>query len=221
MAEDNENAFDVSQFKSAIKHDYHFTSHFNLQFNVPPGLTGPTSSSNTDFRTTAKQLMFEVEASNSPGLQIATDEVFRHGYGTSMKKPYAPIFNKVDILVRSDATGFNFDYFESWLKLVVNFDMRHGINYVSGFKGARPFEVNYMSDYATEVVMTTFDKTAKIVKKIYLRKCYPVFLGDVLHDWSDANKIVKMPVSLVFSDWYQERFIQTIPNEVSGITNVT
>ncbi len=216
VQEKTENAFNIAEFKSAIKHDYHSTSHFHFVFALPNGLSGQKSGTDDDFSKVVKDLVFEVESANVPGIQIATDDVFRYGMGSSQKKPYAPIFNKVDLMVRSDAEGKVYDFFQSWMKLIVNYDSRKGSNYTSGFGGAKVYEVNYLVDYAVEAQIITYSKVGEQVKKIYLRDCFPFLLGDVVHDWSDTNKLVKIPISLTFTDWYQDSFIQSVPNEMGS-----
>lgn len=208
MADSSKDAFDISSFRSTIKTDYHYTSHFHLLIGVPPGLAGSMQAgSQEDFGTTSKRIMFEVEQTNSPGIQLATDEVRRYGMGSYELKPYAPIFNKLNAVVRSDSEGKIYDFFQSWMKLVINYDFRNGIDSAVGFNNSTAFEVAYKKDYVVEAELINYDKQGAEVKRIHLRNFYPVLLNDVQYEWTSASQIVRIPMTFAFSDWYQERKI--------------
>jgi len=210
MPNTTDSKFDIGEFRSEVSYDYHQTSHFHFITSAPSGLNGAQNSgAQEDFRDTAKSLLFEVESAKMPGIQMATDEVRRYGVGSTQLKPYAPIFDKLQIVVRSDAEGKIYDFFQSWLKLVINFDLRNGFERAPGFGSAAAFEVNYMTDYAVESELISYSKTGEEVQKIKLRNSFPIFINDISFDWASGAQIVKIPIVFAFTDWYQERSIGT------------
>jgi hypothetical protein len=222
MPNTTDSKFDIGEFRSEVSYDYHQTSHFHFITSSPPGLSGAQNSgAQENFNDTAKTLLFEVEAAKMPGIQLATDEVRRYGIGSTQLKPYAPIFDKLQIVVRSDAEGKIYDFFQSWLKLVINFDLRNGLDRAPGFGSASAFEVNYMQNYAVESELISYSKTGDEVTKIKLRNSFPIFINDISYDWASGAQIVKIPVVFAFSDWYQERSIGALSAESVPITSPT
>lgn len=207
--------FDISEFRSGISNSYHRSSHFRMEIVGPNGLSleGGVSEENRHRLIDASMRMsFEIEATNLPGVAMGTDDIRRQGFGPFSKMPYAPIFDTIDITVRSDSDGKLYDFFQTWMKLVINYDYRHGMS-VDGGLGARSnitsppgvYEVQYKERYRATSIISLFDELGEEPTiELTMIDCYPIHLGNVPLNWS-SNDIVKFPVTLTFKDWYQKR----------------
>lgn len=198
--------FNISQFRAHMnKRGFLRNSHFTMYIPMPRGFSDDRDS-NTKYSKTSEDLIFTIEASKLPGVQIATDEVRRYGIGNFEKKPTVPIFSDIDVLVICDREGKTYDFFQSWLKLIINYDFGKSINGDTGVTRNQqlPYELTYKEDYAVDALITCYDQEGKESIKIKLLDMYPIFLGDVVLSWSDTNSIIRLPVSFTFRDWRQD-----------------
>lgn len=204
--------FNINDFRTSIKKTYHRAAHFNVELPVPNGLKAVRGDSDREFESTNRILHFNIEATSLPGFALGTDENRRYGYGTTRLKPYVGIYDTIPITVRSDSEGKIYDFFQSWMKLIFNYDTRDGIDAGSGFSTAkvgisRPYEVGYKSDYVSYAYINVYDEEGgDPTIKLALLDCYPIHLGTATLDWNDPN-ILRFPVTLAFSDWWNERRI--------------
>jgi hypothetical protein len=204
------NPFNISRFKAQIEDSYHRGAHFNVTLTIPKGL-----SKNLDANTVntvarlAGRLPLEIETANIPGFALATDENHRYGYGAFNLKPYAPIFDTVNMTVRSDSQGLVYGFFQSWMKLIVNYDMRFGIDNATGLGSGKygagtPYEVMYKSDYISQMTISAFpEQGGDATISTVLIDAFPIHLGNAQLDWSDP-KILKFAVTVAFSSWYND-----------------
>lgn len=164
-----------------------------------------TTESFGQFDEANRMLNFNIETSQIPGFAIGTDENRRYGLGTPRLKPYVGIYDTISIVVRSDSEGKIYNFFQSWMKVIFNYDNPGvGIDEVTGWSTAGPtrtYEVGYLTDYATNSFLNVYDEEGgDPTVKIELIDCYPIHLGSATLDWHDPN-ILKFPVTLTFSDW--------------------
>lgn len=204
--------FNINNFKSVVaqKNGLQRTNKFLAQFPIPQGML-VQSDNNTKYRQTARFLEYFCEATNFPGVALNVHEVRRYGYGSFEKRPHAPQFTDVNFTFISDGKGEIWTFFQQWLKLTINYDLRNGISGSTGVRGMKPFDVNYKSDYVSDVRVTSFaDNGDKAITSI-LREAYPIFVGDIQVNWSDTNNIMRIPVTFTFADWYNLNTIDAPP----------
>lgn len=204
---------DIDDFRSyALNAGYIKSSNFQMRIkSLPKGLDGGKNK-NSEFATTMRNQIYTIEATNLPGVSLATDEVRRYGIGNFEKKPYVPIFADVNIRVHVDSKGTIYDFFQSWMKLIINYDVRKGFNTTEtsvGRNKQQPYELSYKEDYQTDIEIICFDPMGKESIKINLVEAYPIFIGDIPLSWDNVNTVIKLPVTLTFRDWYQEREISS------------
>lgn len=157
------------------------------------------------FGNIVNEFQFSAEATNLPGVSLATTEIRRHGYGVIEKKPYVPIFTDINVVFRLDQNAHIYSFFQTWMKMIINFDGRGSINSVTGaLKGQAMYEVAYKDNYMSTVGITMMDQQGKEPIKIILTEAYPIFLGDIPLAWQATNDYVKVPVRFTFKDWYLE-----------------
>ncbi|MDR3502879.1 MAG: hypothetical protein P4L79_09875 [Legionella sp.] len=229
-------AFDISQFVQQVAASNGFLSpaHFQVQIIPPPALLALLSSTNTSaFATTAGMLPFFCEAAQIPGVELATSNIHRYGYGPVEKKPYAVNFSEVNLRFLGDGMGEIWNFFQAWIKLIVNFDARNSINTatstIAGTTSGTvyPYEIAYKEDYAIDLAIYIYDKASNKTISLILREAYPLFLGDIKLEWMGAKEIMKIPVTFTFVDWYNEMLAggsvvnyNTIVNTLDAIMNL-
>lgn len=199
-------SFNISNFRDHLnKKGFLRNSHFTMNIPVPPGFRNDNFLNNK-YSETEKDLIYTIEASRLPGVQISTDEVRRYGIGNFEKKPIVPIFSDIDVLVLCDKEGKTYDFFQSWLKLIINYDFDKSIDGDTGItrNSQTPYELSYKNDYAVNSTITCYDQYGNESIKIKLLDMYPIFLGDIILSWSDMNSMIRLPVSFTFRDWRQD-----------------
>jgi hypothetical protein len=211
--------FDVQSFRSSINKSYHRTAHFDMEISMPLGLLQNVEEPYFERLIEGnKSVRFNLESSNIPGIAFGTDENRRQGFGVTNLKPYVPIFDVINATVRSDSEGLVYDFFQSWMKLIINFDGRHTINNGRGFgpnrrEVAGMFEIAYKTDYISETKINLYDEGGdEPTTVLTLMDCYPVHLGNANVDWRD-NNILRFPVTFTFSSWYSGRDIASPVSE--------
>lgn len=150
-------------------------------------------------------IQFMAEATRLPGVSLSTTEIRRHGYGVIEKKPYVPIFTDVDLVFRSDAKGDVYTFFQSWMKMIINFDGRNSINSVTGIlRDQGMYEVAYKENYMATMEITVMNQQGDTAIQVMMTEAYPIFLGDIPLAWQATNDYVKVPIRITFKDWYLE-----------------
>ena len=200
--------FNVNRFRSEIfKTGVLKNNKFFVRMYSPRGFS---SSGNTDAAllasTTVRFLEFWCESTNLPGVSLSTTEVRRYGYGAMEKKPYVTVTNDVTMSFIGDGKGIIWSYFQNWIKLIVNYDMRNGITKESGIlRNQSPFELAYKEEYAVDIHISVFDDAGNEIIHVVLRDAYPTFVGDIQLNWGDTNSLMRVPVTFSFFDWYNEK----------------
>lgn len=197
--------FNVNDFRAEINRKGLLKNNkFFVRMYIPQGMR------NTGLSSTARFLEFWCESSNIPGVSLSTTEVRRYGYGNVEKKPYVSMNNDITMSFLGDSQGVIWSYFQQWMRLIVNYDMRKGINGETGIlSGQKPFELAYKDDYVVDIHLSVFDDLGKEAIHVVLREAYPIFIGDIQLNWGDTNSIMRIPVTFTVYDWYNEKLSDT------------
>lgn len=197
--------FNISTFRSVVnKSGVMRNNKFLVRIPMPYGMTFARTGANGRSRLeeTARHLEVWCESTNIPGVSLSTNEIRRYGYGNVEKKPYVPVINDVNFSFISDGKGEVWTFFQQWLRMISNYDMRNGIIKPTGVLGQTPFELSYKYQYVSDIELFVFDETGKVVLALVLREAYPIFVGDVQLNWGDTNNIARIPVTMTVYDWY-------------------
>jgi len=196
---------DISKFRAKIgsKNGLLRTNHFYVEIPPPFMMAGQSD--------TAQFLPFVCEAANLPGMSLATSEIRRYGYGPIERKPYAPVFMDQTFTMLGDGTGTVHRFFYNWMNGIVNSSSMPYSAWGVSYNGARPFEVEFKSEYATDIKITAIDEANKKVIVVTLHEAYPVFMGDINMAWSDNDSIMRLPVTFTYYNWSLEEIDIDIP----------
>lgn len=209
-----QNRRDLNNFLATTSKLNGFTrpSYFYIEIAPPPIMAKQTEN--------ARTLAFLSESANLPGVALATSEVRRYGYGPTERKPYAPIFVDTNMTFFVDGAGMVQKFFYEWMNGIVKFDQT-----VNG-KGSnvngtviQPFEVNYKSQYATDILITTVDEANHEIINCRLTKAFPVFMGDISLGWNDTDSIARLPITFTYYNWKIENINlnQVTENRAPGL----
>lgn len=167
------------------------------------------------FNPVYNAIEFSGEATKIPGVSLATTEIRRHGYGVIEKKPYVPIFTDIDVAFRSDRDGNIYKFFQTWMKMIINFDGRASINSVTGIMPQQGlYEISYKDNYMSTIVLHIKESRGGEPLTVVLTEAYPIFLGEIPFAWASVNDYVKIPVRFTFKDWYLQNLEITNQNNL-------
>lgn len=203
-----QSGFNISTFKSSIAKNGGVmrNNKFMVRIPMPIGMFENAASGATSILTnTARVLELWCESTNIPGISLSTNEIRRYGYGNVEKRPYVAINNDVNFSFLSDSNADVWTFFQQWIRMIVNYDMRYGINANQNngvLKGQKPFELGYKYEYCSDVEIIVFNENGKETLKVVLREAYPTFVGDIQLNWGDTNNIARIPVTMTVYDWY-------------------
>jgi hypothetical protein len=194
--------FNIEQFKAYVgKNDVLSNNRFLARFYLPIGLQGIDN----DAAKTSRQLEYWGENIIFPGISLNVHLHNRYGYGMFEKKPDKAIVQDMRAVFLGDGQGAIWSFFNQWVKLVANHDLRSGIDGQTGVRGVKPYILSYKNEYAVNIEIQVFDKYGDVQLHLMLRDAYPISIGDLPLDWNDNNTVMRIPVFFTFMDYYNER----------------
>lgn len=138
-------------------------------------------------RGDSQDLLLFCDGASMPGIQIMTTEIRTFGELSTM--PHAPLYNPLNLTFLCDST------------MNVKVAIEHWLNQVFDTK-TRKF--NYYENYTKDIEIHLVDKSGKDVHKLTVREAYPISMGEIQLDYSSANNLIKIPVTLVYKWWESE-----------------
>ena len=203
--------FSPSEFRSQIdsRGSFQKLEHYDIFVPVAP-IMGPLASQGQPISTTNQGLIYYSDSIDLAGVSLGTLPIVRYGYGTSEKKPFAPIFNDIMITFYADGESNNLGYFQAWMMLINNFNMQKGINSPQNSSSAySPYELQYKDDYAVDLIITIYDNSGNPIRAFALREAYPIDIPSIKMGWAMTQDIMRVTVLFTFVDWY---IVSNIPN---------
>jgi hypothetical protein len=155
-------------------------------------------------------LSFRNDAFSTPDLSLATTDIRRYGVGPTEKKPYGVVYQDVRFDYILDATQVQHKFFYEWMNNIVKHSYKnlHSTNSVSP-NDMYPYEVNYKSEYATRILVHSFDETfdrargaiARSAQTVTLHEAYPIYMGNIQYNWAGVDQLIRIPVTFTFYRW--------------------
>jgi hypothetical protein len=201
-------SFNIAEFKSNISNGGVLQNNkFVVFIPIPPFIFSNFFSDvgNALFNVTSSyNFLYRAEQASIPGISIQTQDVRRMGMGVAEKMPYNVAFQDTSISFLADAKGDVHRFFYSWLSNVTDFKQTAlgAIASAFGFgSSSSSYEINYKSNYATDIYIFVFDNVGNMVKTITLYDAYPVSLNEIPLDWASPNSLMKVNVGITFKHW--------------------
>lgn len=196
--------FNIQNFSKQIrKNGLLRNNKFLLRFDPPQILKNDRAYRND----VIKNVEFWCESLALPGVAVATSEIRRYGYGVLEKKPFSTAFNDIGFVFYCDSNSYLMTYFQRWMSLISNYDTSEGVTGTNRgvVNNQVPYELSYKDDYTTKLEITVFKDNGEKSIKITCQQAFPTAIGDIPLSWNDSVSLLKVPVTMTFMDWYQEK----------------
>lgn len=201
--------FNVNEMLATINANGGFSkaSKFIVRITPPTSLL---SNINNDFT-------FFCDSATLPGLSYQTDEIRMHGYGNSEKRPYAPIFQDVNVTFFNDSDGRVLKFLHLWQQSIYNFNDATNPNATARGIVSNSFAYPGGSDgYYGVVDIIHYDESQKEIISFQLFEAYPVSVGDIQVDWNLNDQLIKIPVTFAYTYWVADTLDPGAVDEISA-----
>jgi len=180
---------DLSSFKAnisklggpAVSHRFEVSIPYRGNGRVwqRPG-TIPTNASTTANKT------FKVTCLTAelPGKAYATTE--ERTYGPIRKRPYSQFFTDAAFTFMGTRNMPEKKFFDSWMDTIQDPDT---------------FDFEYYNNFTTDVTVTQFDVTNKLVYECTLIEAWPLNVGAIALDWGSTNEFPRLTVTMAYRRW--------------------
>lgn len=198
-------AFNIDRFKENLNSfGYIKNNKFEVYVHVPKFLQNKTMKVNgrdTSLARIGSVLKYRVNRVTTPGVSLATVDVFRYGIGTTQKMPYGSQFFDVSLALMLDKNTDFWDFWYNWMNGIYNFNGQepNGNNIFSGGKIPN-FAAEYKDEYSTTVSIIIYDDQGKAVKTITLYEAYPSSLKDMTLSWSETN-LLALSLTMTYTNY--------------------
>lgn len=192
--------FDISAFRATVDAFGGIArpSLFRAEIVIPSYLR------NFDMSTEA--LTFWCMATTIPGVRIASRQVQRYGIGPLEKMPVGFEFDDIQLVFLGDMNCNILNFFKDWTRSVIEYSSEGVPSSIPnspnfGMPTAKPYYLNYKTNYQTQVGVATFDSTG--LDRTYnmeLLGAFPIDIGDVILNWGAIDQVMQIPVRMSFID---------------------
>ena len=150
-----------------------------------------------------ENLKFYCETASLPGIAFQTDEIRTTGYGNIEKRPYATIFQDIQLNFYCDNDGRVFNFFHQWAQSVFNFNDKTPLGGRTA-RGLLGGTFAYPQDYFGTISLTVYNEQkpdaegqedGSAVVTYYLEEAYPLVIGDVQVSWEQSDQVLKLPIN--------------------------
>lgn len=226
--------FNINNFKSHLNATGTLnSSKFLVNIVTPPGMLLSTfnnnGSSTSNFgRQMSDLIIFRADSVRTPGVGLATSNIFRHGIGPSEKKPFNATFSDIGVSFIVDKKADLYVYFYSWLNYIFNFSRGAGgaINANQQNSALASYLSTYKDYYSTDIEIIMYDEAGEKPVQIFrLLKSFPVTISEIPLSWSDRSSLMKLNVSFTYKEFVLDNVNQqtyssiptTLPNSLVGV----
>lgn len=200
--------FDMKAFRADIlKNGLVSSNSYRVKF-YPFRANGGDSTLNKLVDSLNARLLYRCENVLLPTVSLLQEEnIRRYGYGPVEKVPYGVQFNEVTLTFVEDQYSDINNFFYQWLNTIVNYEseggqMRAGIGRET-LNTYSAYEVGYRDSYAMpRLDIEIYDYTSRTaaINKYTLYEVFPTDIQSVNLSYADENQILKMTVTLAFTD---------------------
>jgi len=206
--------FNIETFRSTLgKNGVLRNNKFMVRIPYPKGM-----SNSGNLKETSRYLELWCDSTNLPEAVLSVMPIRRYGYGVQEKMPAEISFGDITFTFMSDGNGAIWGFFQQWMKMVMNYDMSTGIVGRNSIydRDQTPYEVAYKTDYITDIEIKIFHENGKEIFGVVLREAFPISLNNIQVNWADTNDIMRIPVTMTFTDWYRKS-----PDSYSDYSQIT
>ena len=206
--------FNISTFQNNIaRYGYLNEDKFDVYITPPPFMKDnmlflKNLTNTIDYNNITNTLRFRVFKVTTPSVDIITTNVNHFGIGPKQKNPTTAGFDDIEISFLSDGYGNLYQFFYQWMRGVFEFSTEtsaiNGQNYPNYTK-------RYKDDVGTRIQIVNYDTFGNPMQTSILNSAYPVLLQKKELNWDNKN-LLKIDISLTYSDWFIEGSTLTTAN---------
>lgn len=180
------------------------------------GKNGLTKSSKFIVRITRNNgsndqtIPFLCDQTTLPGVQVVTNEYAMHTYDISQKRPVNVNFQDLPLQFYCDNKGDVFNYFHSWINQIATFNNLSDNN---------RFLLAYPDSYRSTVEVILYDDAQNIVISYKMNEAYPTSIDASPVSWDSSDQLLKLNVTLTFTNWSTEKLDVTTIMQDFDINN--
>jgi hypothetical protein len=137
---------------------------------------------------TVNKISLYAEGASVTGRSIQTADLKRYGIGPQEKIPYSMQYNDITLTFIGDGKGEVYKFFYNWMQGIVRGDS--GVTTYDTEKdgnGKTSYEVEFKSNYATNIIVTTYNEQGDPVLYTRLIGAFPISVPDISLSWSDSG----------------------------------
>ena len=196
--------FNINNFKTNLE-DYGYlkTNSFQVFIQPPAIMFGNMLNSGgnlTQLNELSSLQTFRIDQVKVPGINLASADVNRYGAGPTQKQPYNAQFTEVQMSILSDNEASIWQYWYNWVRAVYEFNGTESSN--SGeFNRFPSYLSEYKSNFSTIMQIVMYDQEGNVVQRINLYEAFPTSLREVPLAWADDGNLVKINVSIAYTDY--------------------
>lgn len=213
--------FEINKFRANILKNGVVSGNRYLVKFYPFRVNGGNATLNKLVNSLNFDLTFRCENVLLPTVALLQEEnIRRYGYGPVEKVPYGVQFSDVTLTFVEDQYSEINNFFYQWLNTIVNYEssgglMRRGVGRET-LNEYSAYEVGYRDSYSMpQLTIETFDYSQKAVTAYTLYEVFPTDIQSVNLSYADENQILKMTVTLAFTDMATEDRGKT-PEEIEA-----
>ena len=203
--------FNINNFKSHINATGTLnSSKYLVNIVTPPGLLGGNVDNNgatvQNFgRPLSDLITFRGDKIRTPGVALASSNIFRYGIGPSEKKPFNATFSDIGISFIADKNGDLYSFFYSWMNYIFNFSPgsnNNAPNKNTQNSGLASYELTYKNYYASDIEIIIYDDSGENPVQIFrLLKAFPISLSEIDLSWSNRSSLMRLNVNFTYKEW--------------------
>lgn len=204
-------AFGIEEFKAAFgDRGGAMRDNRYVMTMVPPRCMLNGATRMEDVSSIMRDMEFWVDSVNIPGYQLALNVAKRWTYGPDEKRPYMPVFMPITCQFLSDGHGDYLRFFNDWMQYIMPHDWYNGgINQISNF-GGRQYELEYKSEYATDITISVLSPDGNIVEIYYIKEAFPSLIADIPMSYNSTNQTAKFQVQFEYLDWTTTQYSPSV-----------
>ena len=177
----------------------------------------------------SEMLPMRCDSAILPGIRLLKDETIRrYGYGPIERVPYAVQFNDITLNWVLDRNSKILDFFNQWMRMVVNFDSAGGRDMqterAQGDLSFAPYEMGYKDDYVIpKMNIFIYDNENDQIAVYEIFDVFPSAINDVPVAWGEQDTPLRLSIEFSYTDINiltpksSQDFPEDLQRELTGI----
>lgn len=206
----SQTGFNIQDFRNNISQGGVLQNNKFVVTITPTSLNGTRVPQNfSGGELTNAFLQFRAEEVKLPGASLEVFNNHRYGLGIQQKFPTNINFTDLNVTFLEDNEGRIYQYMTSWMNSI--FD--HGAPSMGLISS---YEVAYKDDYATDIFVSVYNNEGTYtgtpgtnssipdepIVTVVFKEAYPIAVNDIPLSWENKSSLVKVSVTLAYTDFY-------------------